>query len=108
MDNNYLIPANANRGKLIFGYFRGIDLMIFAIGLTISFILLVAFQDAASDTLVTVLLMLPGIICILLVMPIPYQHNVLVLLQAIYSFYFVNRQQYIWKGWCGSYGDSKK
>ena len=108
MNNEYLIPANANRGKLIFGYFRGIDLIIFAVGLLISFILLVAFQDAASDTLVTVLLMLPGIICILLVMPIPYQHNVLVLLQAIYSFYFVNRQQYVWKGWCGSYGDSKK
>ena len=107
-DNEYLIPANANRGKLIFGYFRGIDLIIFAIGLLTSFILLVAFQDYASETWVTVVLMLPALICILLVLPIPYQHNILVLLQAIYSYYFVNRQQYVWKGWCNSYGDSKK
>lgn len=108
MDDTYLIPANANRGKLIFGYFRPMDLAIFAAGLVISFLLLVIFQDMAAETWVTVLLMLPGLICILLVLPIPYQHNVLVLLQAIYNFYFVNRQQYVWKGWCSSYGDSKK
>lgn len=108
MYNDYLIPANANRGKLIFGYFRPIDLGIFAFGLVTSFILLAIFQDAASNTIITILLMLPALICILLVLPIPYQHNVLVLLQAIYNFYFVNRQQYIWRGWCGSYGDNQK
>ena len=109
MDNNiYLIPANANRGKLIFGYFRGIDLIIFATGLGISFFLLAVFQNLAVNTWATIALMLPGLICILLVLPIPYQHNVLVLLQAIYSYYFVNRQQYVWKGWCSSDGDDKK
>ena len=107
MNNEYLIPANANRGKLIFGYFRMIYIIIFGIGLGLSFILLIIFQNQALDTWTTVLLMLPALICILLVLPIPYQHNILVLLQAIYDYYFVNRQQYIWKGWCSKYGDKK-
>ena len=108
MNNEYLIPANANRGKLIFGYFRGIDLIILASGLTVSFILLAAFSNNKFDTWFTVLLMLPALICIFLVLPIPYQHNILVLLQAIYNYYFVNRQQYVWKGWCSKNGDVKK
>ena len=98
MDDSYLIPANANRGKLIFGYFRPIDLIIFAIGVSISFILLLVLQEEMSNT---------GI-CTLLVLPIPYQHNVLVLLQAIYNYYFVNQQRYKWRGWCFKYGEDKK
>ncbi len=108
MNNEYLIPANANRGKLIFGYFRGIDLAIFATGLVISFILLAFFSNGSMDSWYVVLLMMPALICIFLVLPIPYQHNILVLLQAIYNYYFVNRQQYVWKGWCSKYGDVKK
>lgn len=106
--DEYLIPANANRGKLYFGYFRGIDLIIFGTGLFISFVLLAFFGEVASNTWITVLFALPALICILLVLPIPYQHNILVLLQAIYNFYFVNRQQYVWKGWCSGYGNVKK
>lgn len=108
MDGNYLIPANANRGKLIFGYFRGIDLGIFAIGILITLILLFAFQDYMSDTKVALATLIPAGIAIFLVLPIPYQHNILVLLQAIYKFYFVNRQKYVWRGWCSSYGNKGK
>ena len=108
MDGNYLIPANANRGKLIFGYFRGIDLAIFAFGVITTLILLFLLQDYMSNTLIAVLTIIPAAICMLLVLPIPNQHNVLVLLQAIYNFYFVNRQKYVWRGWCSTYGDKDK
>ena len=101
--NNYLIPANANRGRLILGYFRPIDLVIFLIGLSITLILLLLFQDYMDNTFVAIALLLPVLISLFLVLPIPYQHNILVLLGAIYNFYFVNRQRYIWKGWCNKY-----
>ena len=101
--NNYLIPANANRGRLILGYFRPIDLIIFVIGLAATFILFLIFQDYADNTVITITLLAPVLIALFLVLPIPYQHNVLVLLTAIYNFYFVNRQRYIWRGWCTKY-----
>lgn len=108
MDDNYLIPANANRGKLILGYFRPIDLIIFLIGVGTSFILLLIFQNKMSNTLVALSTLIPAGICTLLVVPIPYQHNVLVILQAMYNFYFVNQQTYKWRGWCFKYGEDKK
>ena len=108
MDGRYLIPANANRGKLLFGYFRPIDMGIFAVGVVSTLILLFLLQDYMSNTLIAILTLLPAAICMLLVLPIPNQHNVLVLLQAIYNFYFVNRQKYVWRGWCSSYGDKVK
>lgn len=108
MDGNYLIPANANRGKLIFGYFRPLDLGIFAVGIVCTLILLFLLQDYMSNTLIAIVTLLPAAIAMLLVLPIPNQHNVLVLLQAIYRFYFVNRQKYVWRGWCSSYGDQIK
>ena len=107
MDGDYLIPANANRGKLILGYFRGIDLLIFSIGALTSFVLLLIFQNEMSNTWIAVATLIPAGICTLLVLPIPYQHNVLVLLQAIYNYYFVNQQRYKWRGWCYKYGDKK-
>ncbi len=104
MDNNYLIPANANRGKLILGYFRPIDLIIFAIGVVCTLILLFIYQESMSNTWIALSTLIPAGIAIFLVLPIPYQHNILVLLQEIYRFYFVNRQRYIWRGWCNNYG----
>ena len=91
MDGNYLIPANANRGKLILGYFRTIDLIIFLTGVGLTFFLLLIFQNEMSNTLIAILTLIPAGICTLLVIPIPYQHNILVVLQAMYSFYFVNQ-----------------
>ena len=105
MDDNYLIPANANRGKLILGYFRPIDALIFGIGVGISFILLLIFQNNMDNTWLALATLIPAGIGTLLVLPIPYQHNVLVVLQAIYNFYFVNQQKYKWRGWCFKYGD---
>ena len=100
-----MIPANANRGKLIFGYFRGIDLAIFVVGILCTLALLFAFQNEMSNTWIALVTLIPAGIGIFLVLPIPNQHNILVLIQEIYRFYFVNRQRYVWRGWCGNYGD---
>lgn len=106
--NEYLIPANASRGKLILGYFRPIDLTIFLIGLTITLFLLLIFQNEMDDTVIACFTLAPLLIALFLVMPIPYQHNILVLLTAIFKFYYVNRQSYIWRGWCMNYDEEKR
>lgn len=103
-----MIPANANRGKLILGYFRPVDLAVFATGIICTLILLFIMQENMGNTWLALSTLIPAAIAILLVMPIPNQHNVLVLLQEIYRFYFVNRQRYVWRGWCKSYGDDSK
>ena len=108
MDDSYLIPANANRGKLIFGFFRLVDLGVFALGIFCSLIIFFMFQEEMSNTWIAVLTFLPAAIGIFLVLPVPNQHNILVLLQEIYRFYFVNRQRYVWRGWCGQYGESNR
>ena len=97
MYNNYLIPANTKRGKLILGLFRPFDLALFGTGFFITIILL-AFLPLTS-TLVTVLVLSPALITGFLVLPVPYYHNMLVVIMEAYDF-FTNRQTYRWKGWC--------
>lgn len=105
--NNYLIPANASRGRLILGYFRGIDLAIFGSGAGLTLLLLLLFQGMMDDLMVTIVVLLPVAITGFLVLPVPHQHNVLVLLTNIYKFFFVNRQRYYWRGWCSQYGEKE-
>ncbi len=100
--NGYLIPANANRGKLIFSFFRKIDLIIFGCGAGTTLILLLVFQNLLSQTAVAIGVLLPVVLTGLLVIPIPNQHNVLVVLINIYKFFFVERRKYLWKGWCSN------
>jgi len=100
--NNYLIPANANRGKLLLGYFRPVDLTILGIGFLASFILLIAVD--LTSTLIAALTIVPVGVAGILVFPIPHYHNVLVVLQEIFRF-LNNRQKYIWKGWCYKNGE---
>lgn len=100
--NQYLIPANANRGKLILGYFRGIDLAIFLIGLAVTFILMMSLN--ISSSLMAVISIAPALICGFLVLPIPYYHNILVFIGEIHN-YLKNRRIYYWKGWCYKNGD---
>ena len=94
--NGYLIPANANRGKLIFGFFRPVDLIVFGIGIFTTFILLLIFQNDMSTLSVALGVMSTGF----LVLPVPNQHNVMVVIGNIYNFFFVGRRRYVWKGWC--------
>lgn len=105
MENNYLIPANANRGKLIMGFFRKIDLIIFGCGAGASLTMLLVLQNYMTQIAVAITTMLPALITGFLVIPVPYQHNVLVFLQNFYRFYFVTRNKYYWKGWCNDYGE---
>ena len=98
--NGYLIPANANRGKLIFGFFRKVDLIIFGTGAGTTLILLLVFQNVLSHTMVAIGVLAPAAFASFLCIPVPNQHNVLVVIQNVYKFYFVERRRYIWKGWC--------
>lgn len=97
---DYLIPANSKKSQLIFGIFRGIDLIIFGIGAFATLILLFVFEGDTVGELVFKLS--PVMISGLLVMPIPYYHNGLVFLQELY-LYFTRQSRYIWRGWCAWY-----
>ena len=106
-NNNYLIPANSNRGKLILGFFRGIDLIIFSIGAGTTLFMMLVFQGMLTNWTVAIGVLAPALVAGFLVIPVPHQHNVLVLLTNIYKYFFVNRQKYYWKGWCNNYGDEE-
>ena len=103
MENNYLIPANANRGKLIMGFFRPVDFALFGSGAGTTMILLLVLQSQMTQLSVAILTMLPVLITGFLVIPVPHYHNVLVFLQNCYKFYFVNQKQFKWRGWCNEY-----
>ena len=95
--DNYLIPANTKKSKLILGFFTPIDLIIFGTGCTITLVLLIIFQGMNFSMALIVLM--PAIIAGFLVVPVPNYHNVLQLLTNIFTFY-LNRKRYYWKGWC--------
>lgn len=97
LNNGYLIPANSKKGQLILNFFRPVDLLIFGIGCTISFVLLLFFS--IGDLWRVILVLSPAAISTLLVAPIPNYHNVLVFITSLYQ-YLNNRRNYIWKGWC--------
>lgn len=96
--NEYLIAANSKRGQLIFNIFRPIDLGIAAAGATITFFLFLLVKP--SSLLPGIIVLLPVLVCGFLVMPIPNYHNVLCVLQNIYKFYCVDKNDLRWKGWC--------
>ncbi len=95
--NQYLIPANSKKSMLIFGLFNITDLFIFAIGAGITLLLLMIIGP--SETLDTILILLPALIAGLLVYPVPNYHNVRTVIKSVWEF-FTNRQVFIWKGWC--------
>ena len=102
-ENNYLIPANTKKSKLILGFFTPIDLAIFGTGCLITVILLFIFQGLTFTMAIIVLM--PALISGFLVIPVPNYHNVLQLITNIVTF-IMNRKRYYWKGWC--YKDDEK
>lgn len=98
MQGNYLIPANSKRAQLIFNIFRPVDLIIASVGATITIILFVIVQP--QTLLWAIVVLLPILVCAFLVIPVPNYHNMLCVLQNIYRYYFEERQQFKWKGWC--------
>lgn len=103
--NNYLIPANTKKGQLILGLFRPIDLILFGTGLFITLIFLITLQ--MTSTLVTILILLPALVTGFLVMPVPYYHNMLIVISELIEF-FKNQRKYEWKGWCIGLGIKKQ
>ena len=100
--DNYLIPANSKKGQLIFNIFRWSDLLLLIMGAFVTVILMFVFQG--QDTLIMMFVkLLPLGVCLLLVMPLPYYHNVLVFVQEMYIF-FTTRRIYYCKGWCATSG----
>ena len=95
--NEYLIAANTKKGQLIFNMFRTIDLIILGSG---SFVTLVMFFIFQPNTLfMGILVLLPLLVCSFLVLPVANYHNMLCVLQNIYNFYFVDKNELVWKGW---------
>lgn len=96
---NFLIPANSKKSKLIFGFFTVKDLIVFSTGAIITIFMLIIFN---SNSIAEILLMcLPLMISLFLVMPLPYYHNVMTLIENILSYYNINNpREYKWKGWC--------
>ena len=94
----YLVPANTKKAALLLSFLRPVDAIIAGTGIGISLLLLILFSTNAS-TLLLLLLCLPGVICGLLVVPIPRYHNVMVAIQSIIRFY-TERRNFIWRGWC--------
>lgn len=96
--NQFLIAANSKRAQLILNVFRPIDLIIACVGAGVTFILFIAIQPEELASAIIVLA--PVLVCAFLVLPIPNYHNVLCILINVYNFYFVDKNQLVWKGWC--------
>lgn len=103
MYNDYLIPANTKKGRLIFGLFRPFDLALFAVGVLLSFLLISLLP--LDGVWMTLIALSPALITGFLVLPVPNYHNMLVVIQEMYEYY-TTRHTYRWKGWC--YKDGKK
>lgn len=103
-NGNFLIPANSKRAQLIFSAFRVVDLIILGTGASIALIAYIVCEsmDLITNIWIGILVLMPLFITAFLVIPVPNYHNMLCILQNIYRFYFVDKQQYTWKGWCVS------
>lgn len=97
MENSYLIPANTKSGSLIFSVFTKADLILFSVGLGITFILLLIVP--LNNLAITILAIAPGVISAFLVLPIPHYHNVLTVIKSVFRF-LTERRSFVWKGWC--------
>ncbi len=97
MNNQYLIPANTKNGELIFGVFTPFDLILLGTGIGITLFLLMFIELTSTSSVILVLM--PALICAFLDMPIPYYHNMLVVISEAITF-LTHRQKYIWRGWC--------
>jgi len=105
MDRTYLIPANSKKSMLIFGYFNTVDLIIFCLGVGLSFLLMMFLP--MEQFIFAMIAILPGALAALLVFPIPNYHNVRTVIKNAWIFY-TTRQKYIWKGWCFNNGETSQ
>ena len=94
--NIFIIPANSKSGKLIFSLFTTFDLILLTSGLVISILsILIISPNSFFGFLIS---LLPGILCMALVVPIPNYHNVYTVLKELIEFFY-KRRNYKWEGW---------
>ena len=94
---NYLIPANAKKGTLIFGLFTKFDLILFGSGVVLSVLLLLIIAPTTFN--LSLICLIPLLVTGFLVVPIPNYHNILTLIREIIDFFY-GRRNYKWEGWC--------
>lgn len=94
---NYLVPANSKKSLLILGLFTQLDLIIFLSGSGLTVFLLLIFD--LTSLLIIIFVLLPLVTSAVLVLPLPYYHNILQLITNVVVFYSKS-QRYYWKGWC--------
>lgn len=106
--NDYLIPANTKRGRLILGLFYPIDLIILGIGIGTTLLLMVLLP--IDKVWFAVAAITPGLVAGFLVLPVAYYHNIRQLLTEMFQ-YLISRKKFVWKGWCyldeSQYSESK-
>lgn len=100
VDQTFLVPANSKRSALIFGYFRPVDLIIFAVGTGLTLILLMILP--VTELKGVIITLIPIVVAGFLVFPIPNYHNVRTFIGEFYRFY-TGRRKYYWRGWCYKY-----
>lgn len=103
---NYIIPTNTKKGQLIFGFLRGIDLMILLAGVAITFLIAFIIGNANS-LLAIIIIIIPTLVAGTLVFPFPNYHNVLQFVTNVIVF-IIRRRRYYWKGWCVRNADEIK
>ena len=103
--NTYLIPANTKKSKLIFGLFTRNDLILFAVGLSLTILLLIVLP--MENLLFAVIAILPAAITAFLVMPVPNYYNMRTLIASAIGF-FIGQRKFKWKGWCFTNGETKE
>ena len=94
--NIYIIPANSKSGKLIFSLFTPFDLILLTSGIVITVLSILLF--APGSFMGFLIALLPGIICVALVIPIPNYHNTYTVLKDLIEFLY-KRRNYKWEGW---------
>lgn len=95
--NQFLVPANSKKSKLILGFFTLKDLIVFFAGVLLTIAMLVTIKDPPLSLLL--LSIMPLAISTILVFPVPNYHNVMQLLTNILDF-AICRKKYYWRGWC--------
>ena len=97
--NNYLIPANSKKSQLILNVFRPVDLYILIAGAVTTLLMLFIPGESIGWLVIK---LLPLGLALLLVLPVPFYHNVLVFLREVY-IYSSSQRTYKWRGWCATY-----
>ena len=104
MNNMFLIPANSKKSGLLFGLFTTFDLILFAVGITLTIILLITLP--VEQIMMAVIALVPALVCGFLVMPVPNYYNVRTFIATAISFY-MNQRKFKWKGWCFPHGEEQ-